>query len=172
LVSWHDPPAALAQRNLGLAELEVGEKLEYSPLVTQGFQLLLKCWSGFPSDPALLTGIGEFLIGTTREEDARDAVAVFERVIQAEPNVALHYLHAGLACKAAHNEKKAIAYLEQALERDPLMEEPYRRLGEIYSEARDTGMVRQTYQRYLKAFPQSIEAQTDVRSASVLARGR
>jgi len=71
LVAWHDPAAALAQRNLGLAELEVGEKLEYSPLVTQGFQSLLKVWSDFPRDPAVLTGIGEFLIGTAREDDAR-----------------------------------------------------------------------------------------------------
>jgi len=104
--------------------------------------------------------------------DNENAAGVFERAIQAEPNVAAHYLHAALAWRQAKDQRKAIAYLEQALERDPLLQEPYQRLAEIYSEAHDTARVRQTYQRYLTAFPQSIEAQTDVHSASVLAQGR
>jgi predicted Zn-dependent protease len=129
----------------------------------------MACWPDFPKDPPLLTAIGQMLLGVG---DSENAAAVFERAIQAEPNVAAHYLHAALAWRQAKDQKKAIAYLEQALERDPLLQEPYQRLAEIYSEAHDTAMVRQTYQRYLTAFPQSIEAQTEVRSASVLARDR
>jgi len=169
LVAWHEPPAAFAQRNLGLAGVEVGERLKSTTLISPAVQLLMACWPDFPKDPPLLTAIGQVLLGVG---DSENAAGVFERAIQAEPNVAAHYLHAALAWRQAKDQKKAIAYLEQALQRDPLLEEPYRRLAEIYSEAHDTAMVRQTYERYLTAFPKSIEAQTDVRSASVLAQDR
>jgi tetratricopeptide (TPR) repeat protein len=169
LVAWHDPPAAFAQRNLGLAGVEVGERLKSTALISPAVQLLMGCWPDFPRDPPLLTAIGQVLLGVG---DNEQAAAVFERAIQVEPNVAAHYLHAALAWRQAKDQKKAIAYLEQALERDPLLEEPYRRLGEIYSEAHETAMVRQTYERYLRAFPKSIEAQTEVRSGSVLAQDR
>jgi Cytochrome c554 and c-prime/Tetratricopeptide repeat len=169
LVAWHDPPAAFAQRNLGLAGVEVGERLKSTTLISPAVQLLMSCWPGFPQDPPLLTAIGQVLLGVG---DNENAAAVFERAIQAEPNVAAHYLHAALAWRQAKDQKKAIAYLEQAVQRDPLLEEPYRRLAEIYSEAHNTAMVRQTYERYLAAFPKSIEAQTEVRSASVLAQDR
>jgi hypothetical protein len=168
LVAWHDPPAAFAQRNLGLAGVEVGERLKSTTLISPSVQLLMSCWPDFPQDPPLLTAIGQVLLGVG---DNENAAAVFERAIQAEPNVAAHYLHAALAWRQAKDQKKAIAYLEQALQRDPLLEEPYRRLADIYSEAHDTAMVRQTYARYLAAFPKSIEAQTAVRSGSILAQG-
>ena len=37
LVAWHDPLGALRQRNLGLAEVKVGDRLESVTLVNQGF---------------------------------------------------------------------------------------------------------------------------------------
>jgi tetratricopeptide (TPR) repeat protein len=158
-VAWHEPPGALRQRNLGLAEVKVGNRLESFSLVNQGFQLLLDCWPGFPNDPALVTAIGKALLTAGRGADAAPA---FEQAIQMEPNVALHYLHAGVAWKAAHDYKKAIAYLEKAQQLDPLLEEPYLELAEAYSQARDPAMVRQTCERYLKAFPKSLAAQTAV----------
>ncbi len=169
LVAWHNPPPAFAQRNLGLAGVEVGERLKSTTLISPGVQLLMACWADFPKDPPLLTAIGQVLLGVG---DSENAAAVFERAIQAEPNVAAHYLHAALAWKQAKDTKKAIAYLDQALERDPVLEEPYQRLAEIYSEAHNAAMVRQTCQRYLTAFPQSIAAQADARSASMLAQGQ
>lgn len=163
LVAWHDPPAAFAQRNLGLAELQVGERLESSTRVMEGFQLLLRCWSQFPNDPPVLTGIGEVLLSTGRDEHAREAVAVFERAIHVEPHVAWNYFHAGLACKAAHDPKKAAQYLEEALQLDPLLEQAYPELAAVYQDMHDTAKQRHTYDRYLQAFPQNIQAQLDAR---------
>jgi hypothetical protein len=169
LVAWHEPPASFAQRNLGLAGVEVGERLKSTTLISPSVKLLMACWPDFPKDPPLLTAIGQVLLGVG---DAENATAVFERAIQAEPGVAAHYLHAALAWRQAKDQKKAIAYLDQAIERDPLLEEPYRRLAEIYSEDHDTAMVRHTYERYLTAFPKSIEAQAGLHSGSVLAQER
>jgi tetratricopeptide (TPR) repeat protein len=155
LVAWREPPAALIERNLGLAEIEVGERLKSLPTVLQGDQRLLACLPRFPNDPAVLTSIGQVLLGAGR---GAEAAAVFGRVIQIEPNVASDYLHQALAWKAAHNPQKAIECLEKALQRDPLLEQPYRELAEIYSEAQDSAMLRQTYDRYRRAFPKSLEA--------------
>jgi len=156
LVAWHDPPPALAERNLGLAEVRVGDRLESPALVNQGFQLLLDCWPDFPQDAAVLTEIGRALLAAGH---GAEAVPVFEQAIQIEPDVAVHYLQVGLAWETAHDSKKAVENFEKALQLDPLLEQPYRKLAEIYSEAGDTAMARQTYERYLKAFPQNLTAQ-------------
>ncbi len=162
LVAWHDPPPALAERNLGLAEVRVGDRLESPALINQGFQLLLDCWPDFSQDAAVLTEIGRSLLAAGH---GAEAVPVFEQASQIEPDVAVHYLHVGLAWQAAHDSKKAIENLERALQLDPLLEQPYRELAGVYSEARDAAMTRQTYERYLKAFPQNLTAQEAVLSS-------
>lgn len=149
LVAWREPAGALAQRNLGLADIKVGEEKESFKLVNEGLELLRECWKQFPNDPPIVTELGEALL--TAGQGA-DAAAVFEHAIQIEPNVAVHYLHAGLAWKQAHDRKKAIDYLEKALQFDPLMEQPYRELVKIYSEANDSPMAIQTLERFIKAF--------------------
>jgi tetratricopeptide (TPR) repeat protein len=156
LVAWHDPPAALAQRNLGLAYVKVGDRRESPALVSQGFQLLYACCSDLPDDPPVLAGIGNALLAAGQ---ASFAAGVFERAIQLEPNNALNYLHAGLAGMALHDREKAVDNLEKALQLDPLLEQPYLELVKLYAESHDAVMLRQTSERYLKAFPQSIRAQ-------------
>lgn len=149
IVAWREPPGALAQRNLGLADIKVGEQEGSFKMVNQGIELLQECGGKFPNDPQIMTDLGAALL--TAGQGA-DAAAVFERAIQIEPNVAVHYLRAGLAWKQAHNRKKAIDYMEKALQLDPLMEQPYRELVKIYSEANDPGAAIQTLERFIKAF--------------------
>ena len=162
LVAWHDPAPALAKRNLGLAEVRVGDRLESETLVSQGFELLLDCWPDFPRDPAVLTEIGRALLAAGH---GADAAPVFEQAIQLEPEVAVNYLHAGLAYEGARDDKRAIANFEKALELDPLLEQPYRELIAIYSGTGDAAMTRATAAKYLRAFPQNLAAQ-DAASAS------
>jgi hypothetical protein len=40
-MAWHEPAGALAKRNLGIAEIKVGDRTESFPLVAHGFQLLM-----------------------------------------------------------------------------------------------------------------------------------
>ena len=157
LVAWHNPPVALALRNLGLAEVKVGDRSKSFALVNQGFQRLLDCWPSFPEDPPLLNAIGQALLGAGH---ASEAAAAYEQAIQLEPNVAVNYLHAGLAWKAVPDAAKAIGYFNKTLQRDPLLEEPYLELAEIYARTHDASMTHETLERYLKAFPQSIRAQS------------
>ncbi|PYV13152.1 MAG: hypothetical protein DMG21_21710 [Acidobacteria bacterium] len=170
LVAWREPAGpdtigagALAERNRGLAEIKVGDRLESFPMVNEGFKLLMDCWDKFPDDPAVLTGIGKgFLVAN----DGAHAAQVFEAAIEKEPNVALHYLHSGLAWKEAREETKAIGFFEKAIALDPQMEQPYRELLEIYSDRHDTEKLRDTIARYHQAFPEKLDAQRLARGVS------
>jgi hypothetical protein len=157
LVAWHEPPAELAARNLGLAEVEVGERLRSKSLILAGMQSLVSCWSKFPDDTAVLTAIGDVLFNVG---DNEHSAAVYEQAIKLEPGVATHYLHAAVAWHAAHDDTKAEDDLEKALQIDPLLEEAYRTLGQIYSESGDSDKARRTHERYLEAFHGTVGAQT------------
>ena len=163
LVAWHEPAGALAQRNLGLAEIEVGEKRKNFAMVAQGAKLLMECSASFPNDPPVLTSIGQVMLGL---HDDKEATAVFERAMQAEPDNPANYLHLALALKDAKDFQGAIENLEKALRLDPILEQPYLELADVYSIEQQPEMVRQTYRRFLKAFPQSLEAQKGVEAAS------
>jgi hypothetical protein len=164
LVAWHEPAEPLRQRNLGLAEIEVGERTKNLTLVSQGAKRLTESSPSFPNDPALLTGIGQVLLGVG---EAEQSAVVFERAIRAEPGNPSHYIHAALAWKAAHDQKKAVEYLEKALRLDPVLEQPYQELADLYREEGETVMVHLTYERYLKAFPSSIAAQKGARDSAL-----
>jgi tetratricopeptide (TPR) repeat protein len=157
LVAWHEPAGDLAQRNLGIADIKVGERHESFPLVNQGFELLRDSMEKFPNDAPTFTGLGDAFLTAGH---SAEATASFEQAIQLEPNVAVHYLHAGLAWKQARDAQKAIDYFEKALQLDPLMEQPYRELEQIYSEAQDAAKVDATYERYLKAFHKTEKSPT------------
>jgi tetratricopeptide (TPR) repeat protein len=156
LVAWHDPPAEFATRNLGLAEVEVGEKLRSKSLTLAGMQGLISYWSKSPDDVVVITAIGEVLFNVGEDEHS---AAAYEQAIKLEPDVATHYFHAAVAWHAAHDDTKAEADLEKALQLDPLLEQAYRLLGEIYFEAGDRDMARRTRERYLEAFPGTVSGQ-------------
>ncbi len=101
--------------------------------------------------------------------DAAGAEALFEKVIQMTPDDAPSYVHAALAWHMMHHNDKAIQCLNKALQLDPLEQQPYRNLAAIYNEENDPERVRQTYERFLKAFPQSLEAQSDVEKTELIA---
>lgn len=162
LVAWREPPTEFAKRNLGLADVEVGEKLRSKSLTLAGMQLLLACWSVFPDDAAVLASIGEVLFNVG---DNEHSASVYEHAIQVEPDAAEHYLHAAIAWHAAGDDTKAVAQLEKALQLDPLYEEAYRELGAIYSEIGNTEKARQTHERYLQAFPGNVGAQARAQRA-------
>ena len=168
LFAWQEPAGALAQRNLGLAEVNVGDRLESFDLVNQGFQLLMNCWDSFPNDPALLTGLGRALLAAGH---GPEAAAAFEQAIQIEPSVAVRYLNAALAVEGrALDDQKAIGNLEKTIQLDPLLEQPGLELALIYVAEHDPDMVRRTDERYLHAFPKSIRAQLAARDISAGSR--
>ncbi len=160
LVAWYDPAGALAKRNLGIAEVNVGERFESFALVNQGFQLLMDCWDKFPDDPVVLTGLGTALMEAGH---GAEAAAAFEQAIQLDPKAAVNYLHAGLAWRVARDDAKAAEYFEKTIQLDPLLDQPYRELATIYNMDHDLQRWRQTLDRYARAFPKSIGARRAIR---------
>ncbi len=155
-VAWHEPAGALADRNLGLADIKVGERSESFPMVHAGFELLLGARDRFPDDPAVPLGIGKVYLVVN---DGAQAARNFELLIQQQPGTPLNYFYAGLAEKELHDEGKAVGYLEKAIQLDPQLVPPYQELLDIFSAAHDTEKLRETLQRYHQAFPQKLDAQ-------------
>jgi tetratricopeptide (TPR) repeat protein len=159
LVPWHNPPPQFAERNLGLAYAQVGRRLEAVPFIRRGYQLLLSASNISPNDPALLRAMGNTIAGTKAEASAQ---ALFSKVLAVEPNSALVYYDMAFAAAQAGNSESAIQYLEKTLQLDPFLVTPYKELARLYTIGQQSALARKTYRRFLKAFPESIEAKKDV----------
>jgi tetratricopeptide (TPR) repeat protein len=138
LIAWHEPRGALALRNLGLANIDIGERER----------------SAEP-DPVMLTKVGLVLV---RKGEGTDAAEVLEYAVQLDPGRAGSHVNLGNAYKESGLAEKAIAEFERAIELDPSLESAYRSLAEIYSRAGNADGVRKTFERYLKFMPNSMTA--------------
>ncbi|MFL6352365.1 MAG: tetratricopeptide repeat protein [Bryobacteraceae bacterium] len=163
LVPWHNPSPQFAERSLGLAYVRVGTQLESFPFVRRGYELLLSASSKFPNDPVLLRAMAKVISGTKAEADAE---ALFEKVLAVEPNSALVYDDMAFAAETAGDNENAIKYLEKTLELDPLLVDPYKHLARLYAVNHQLALAHQTYVRFLKAFPENIEAKRGVLRSS------
>ena len=159
LVPWHNPPPQFAERNLGLAYARVGSELELLPFTRRGYQLLVSAWNDFPNDPVLLRAMGQIMSGTKQEADAE---ALYDKALAAEPNSTLLYYDKALAAEQAGDGNNAINYFEKTLQLDPWLVDPYQHLARLYTANAQLALAHETYIRFLKAFPESIEAKRDV----------
>jgi tetratricopeptide (TPR) repeat protein len=153
LVAWHEPAGALALRNLGLANMTVGEREHSVALMEMGARQLVSAMKSFPDDAAILTKLGLALL---RRGESADAVEVYEYALRLEPQRASYHINLAIAYDQAGNSDKAIEQLEQGLALDPSSEIAYQRLGEIYIKKNDTAALRRTLERYLKFMPGNI----------------
>jgi Tfp pilus assembly protein PilF len=67
-----------------------------------------------------------------------------------------------LAAESAGDSENTIKYLEKTLQLDPFLITPYLRLAHTYAANHQLPLAHQTYARFLKAFPENIEAKRDV----------
>jgi tetratricopeptide (TPR) repeat protein len=156
LAPWHNPPTQFAERNLGLAYSLVGRRLDSTPFSRRGYDLLRASSNDFPEDPALLRAMGNSMTGFRDENSAR---ALFSEALAAKPNSALLCYDMAFAAAQAGNTVGAIEFLEKTLQLDPLLVTPYKELARLYTASQQPALARQTYERFLKSFPDSIEAQ-------------
>ncbi|MBV8068841.1 MAG: hypothetical protein JO270_02975 [Acidobacteriaceae bacterium] len=163
LVPWHNPPSQFAQRNLGLAYVRVGRQLESFPFIERGYELLSSASNDFPDDPVLLRAMGQIISGT---KDEAQAETLFEKALAREPNSAAIYDDMALAAAGAGDSKNAIQYLEKTLQLDPFLVAPYQDLARLYAADHQLALAHRTYVRFLKAFPESIEAKRGVLHSS------
>jgi hypothetical protein len=155
LVAWKQPRGPLALRNLGLANIEVGERDHSADLMEQGARKVVEAMKSLPPDPVMLTKVGLVLL---RKGEIADATEVFEYALHIEAAQAGSHVNLGNAYREAGLTDKAVAEYERAIELDPSLESAYRSLGEIYARANDAPRARATMARYLKFMPQSVTA--------------
>ena len=157
LVAWREPPAAVAGRNLGLANVLVGERDESAFQMDAGFRQLTGVYESRPDDAAVLTSLGLVIL---RKGRATEAAQLYERAVALEPNYAPYRINAATAWKEAGDIAKAISHLEMAIQMDPSLELAYRKLGEIYSRTNQPEKARQVFERYLRFMPGNVTARS------------
>jgi predicted Zn-dependent protease len=155
LVAWREPPETFRKRNLALAYLAAGESHSLAQYTEIGRHLLQATQDEFPSDPAVLTGLGVACLRTTRYADAAQ---LFEQVVKLEPLSAAYQVNLATALMYVGDLQGAVRYLNHAIELDPSLEVAYRRLVEVYGKSGDTPAIDQVFGRYLKFRPQSLAA--------------
>ncbi len=153
LKAWREPDPRLAKRNLGLANITVGERDQSASYLDAGYRLLTDAYEASPKDPAVLTALGMVLLRKGRPvETAR----LYEEALRLQPAYAPYHINVATAWNQAGDSAKAIFHLERAIETDPSLESAYRKLGEIYAQNKQPDKMRETLLRYLKFNPNNV----------------
>ena len=153
LRAWQEPSLALAERNLGLAYISVGERHQSADHINEGFRHLSNAQPQFPNDPAVLTSLGVTL---QRKGVPKEAAKLFARASALEPRDARHKLNLAVALNHAGEAEQAVEALEAAISSDPGLRDAYFLLAEIHTRMGQTRKREQVLQRYLSLFPQSL----------------
>ncbi len=155
LAAWHAPAGSLALRNLGLANIDIGERDHSTGHMEEGARQVIEAMKSLPPDPVMLTKVGLVLL---RKGETSDAIEVLEYTVRLDPSRAGSHANLGNAYKEAGQTDKAVSELERAIQLDPSLETAYRSLGEIFAKAKDEDGVRRVYKRYLQFMPESVAA--------------
>jgi len=145
----------LAQRKLGLANIELGLLQHSESLLGQGAQQAAAAMKLLPEEPVILTKLGLVLLQTG---EASDAIEPLEYAVRLEPNRAGSHVNLAKAYKEAGQTGKAITELDRAIALDPSLESAYEALGDIYLHEKDFESVLRTFQLYLKFMPNNMLA--------------
>ena len=117
IAAWREPAAALRERNLGIALIEVGMDRHSAKSIVQGYRLLTAVQKQFSGDSALYTWMGNALLLGKQFSEAQQA---FELALQLDPGSATKETDLGQAYAAAGDLNTAALHLEGALKMDPL----------------------------------------------------
>ena len=159
LEAWREPPADLAARNLGLAWISAGERLQSAEYLNDGFRILSGVEEKFSADPVVLTSLGAVL---QRKKAPIGAAKYFSRAARLEPQNASHRLNLAIALIEAGDRTRAISELESVIQQDPSLRDAYVLLAELYGGQPQKR--RDILERYLRFIPQSISVRKMLRT--------
>jgi len=163
LVPWRPGSVELAQRNLGLAYLSIGERDRSKDFVNKAFPLLVEAQKSSPRDPEVTAGLGLVLY---LESLYKEAAKAFDLAARLRPQDVNFYQDAAAAWWSAGDSARAIRDLEIAVQNDPSDEEAWRSLAEIYREQNNDLLRNRALDGYLLFRPQSIEFRQQKRGDS------
>ncbi len=160
LVPWHQAAAPLALRNLGLANIEIGERQKSSRFLQEGAEQAVEAMKSLPPDPVILAKIGLVLL---RSGESSDAIEPLSYAVRLEPDRAGSHVNLATAYRDSGQPDQAIRELQRAIELDPSLEVAYRTLEEIYAQQDDTGGIARALKLYLSFMPNNMRAIQDLR---------
>ena len=155
LRAWHEPTGVLAIRNLGLANMAIGERERSTELMDKGAEQLTEAMKELPPDPVLLTKLG---IALLKKGFSSDAIEFLKYALTLQPDDAGSHANLGMAYKESGESDRAIEELGKAIDLDPALQSAYQMLGEIYLKQNNLVELRHTLEKYLKAMPNNLTA--------------
>jgi Flp pilus assembly protein TadD len=155
VVAWRDPPAQFRQRDLALAELEIGNEKHSPALIGESVKLLQTLPSEQQnSDADVLSNLQAVYLETSSPEKA---VALSQWAADVVPKSATFAMNLGIALKRAGETAKAEKQLTRAIELDPSLMQAYAELAVLYDTEGRPEDARKTIDRFLQWNPQSIQ---------------
>ncbi len=157
LEAWREPPGAVRQRNLALAEIEAAAKPGWESFGLRGSQLLEQIdVAQLDGDAPALSALGSAKLS---EGAAGEAATLFERALQVEPKNGQYALYLGTALKQSGDLAGAVRNLRLSIELDPSLEKSFLELSSIYVKQGKKGEAKELLDRYLQWNPQSVLVQ-------------
>jgi hypothetical protein len=152
IVPWREPPAELAMRNLGMAQIEAGSEERSWPEIVKGYQMLTEVQHEFPNDGEMYESIGNALfIGGQFSE----AAIAFEMAERCDPKSSSVEGSLGSAYAAFGKDEAAKVHLEQALNLDPMNLSAAERLVGLYEKDGETSKAQMLRDKLSNAFAQN-----------------
>ncbi|MGI8959001.1 MAG: tetratricopeptide repeat protein [Bryobacteraceae bacterium] len=154
LKAWTAPPEQFRARDLGLAELEFGSRIQQESMTEDAARLL----NGLPrdqkdEDPAVLSARAATLLSQGNTEEA---LLLCRRVVEKRPSSAQYAVYLGMALNRKGDLAGAARELSRAIDLDPSLQDAYVQLVDIYGRQGLTTKVQETIDRYLRWNPQNI----------------
>lgn len=155
----------LAQRNLGLAYVELGRRNRRPDYLDEGASLLARLAQASSLDGAGLEALGSVLISKEAPPEAgfEDlAIQLLRDALRLNPNGASRHRTLGAAFWQTGAREQAIEHLNRAMRLDPQVRAAYQVMARLYLEVDEPAMALDTWNRYLELVPQSLAARRAV----------
>ena len=165
--AWRNPgDPELAQRNLGLAYVRLGERQEREDYMDEGASLLAELVQFDALDSEGLEALGSVLLSKNAPPEAglkELAAELLRRALREAHGVPGRYRTVAAAEWQAGNANRAIELLNRAVELDPQNRAAYQVLSRIHEESNRHQEAIQSWKRYLELVPQSVSARKAIR---------
>jgi tetratricopeptide (TPR) repeat protein len=155
VVAWRPAPPQFRQRDLALAELQIGSEHNLPSMIQDGVRLLESLPEKQQSDdPDALSLLQSIYLNRSAPSKA---LALSQWAEASEPNSATFAMNLGLALRRSGDTRRAEIQLLRAIDLDPSMMQAYAELAVLYDEEHRSGDARKTIDRFLHWNPQSIQ---------------
>lgn len=155
VVAWRPSPPQFRQRDLALAELQIGSEHHLPSIIRDGVRLLESLPEKQQNDDAAALSLLQSIYLNTSAPSK--ALALSEWAEAAEPNSATFAANLGIALKRAGDMRRAETQLLRAIDLDPSMMQAYAELAVLYDEEHRPEDARKIIDRFLNWNPQSIQ---------------